>query len=84
MKRLVWLVVALLGFTTGAFAQYDGPTPVTYDQTLSSIRVVFKSQGKVLQAGRSRFTNGVGPAVQAPRGWHAALSARRRETERHS
>ncbi|MGE3844315.1 MAG: pre-peptidase C-terminal domain-containing protein [Vicinamibacterales bacterium] len=54
MRRLASLIVLLLAWTTNALA-YDGPTPVTYDQTLNTIHVVFTTQGKVLQAGLTSF-----------------------------
>jgi hypothetical protein len=51
----VLALAGLLGLATPV-AGYDGPTPLTYDETLNSIRVTFTSQGKLLRLGRSLFT----------------------------
>jgi hypothetical protein len=79
MKRLAWMVVVgLLGVVSPGFAAYDGPTPlITYDQTLSSIRVVMTSQAKILNASRSRFVvTAEVPIVAANVGRQVVLQAR--------
>jgi hypothetical protein len=55
MKRLVWLVVGLLGLASRGFA-FDGPAPLVYDHTLDSIRVEFTVQGQVFASGYTKFT----------------------------
>jgi hypothetical protein len=54
MRRLTLLV--LLGLLVGVSTAraYDGPTPVNYDQTLNTIRVLMTTQGLAAVGGRIR------------------------------